>query len=253
MYRQSKIDEENRRLKKKSKSDGSSSKKGKKGSKTTNIDENDEDLYPVIKVTRGGELPEGAMESGNEDEDKNQSVGKAKKNDPHRALNIDLEEKPIQKMPSPPTPVQEPVVKPVESQPATEEKPKKTKKKKEEKATKLKVKSKRERSDYKELSPADDERQVLTPPPPPQPATTPSAMSKTTEEKPKKKKTKEKQPTATETSAPLLFDIMSDDINLPNTSNQQYNEPHIYKPTAESDHLIIVNIGDHNRFNFCYI
>ncbi|CAF4693786.1 unnamed protein product, partial [Rotaria magnacalcarata] len=70
LYRQSKIDEENRRLKKKSKSDGGSSKKGKKkGLNTTNVDDNEEDLYPVIKVTRGGELPEGVTESGNEDND----------------------------------------------------------------------------------------------------------------------------------------------------------------------------------------
>ncbi|CAF4439284.1 unnamed protein product, partial [Adineta steineri] len=78
LYRQSKIDEENRRLKKKSKTDNGSSKKGKKSTKksdSTTVDEVDEDLYPIIKVTRGGELPEGVTESGNEDNENDEPSG----------------------------------------------------------------------------------------------------------------------------------------------------------------------------------
>ncbi|CAF0892405.1 unnamed protein product [Rotaria sordida] len=253
LYRQAKIDEENRRLKKKSKSDSGSSKKGKKTSKNselTTVDDNDDDLYPTIKVTRGGELPEGVTESGNEDNENDQPVGKNKKYDPHRALNIDLDEKPLQKMSTPPTEIQEPIAKPVENPPTIMEKQKKTKKKKaiekEEKPSTSKSKSKRERSDYKELlSPADDEKESVVPspsnttaaaPPPPPP---PPTATTTTEEKPKKKKTKEKKSTNNDNSAPLLFDIMSDDINPTSTSNQQYNEQNVYKLAAESDYLTI--------------
>ncbi|CAF1088166.1 unnamed protein product [Rotaria sp. Silwood1] len=246
LYRQAKIDEENRRLKKKSKSDGGSSKKGKKTSKNsdrTTVDENDDDLYPTIKVTRGGELPEGVTESGNEDNDNDEPVGKNKKHDPHRALNIDLDEKSIQKMPTLPTQVQEPITKPVENPPPITEKQKKSKKKKtvekEEKSSTSKSKHKRERSDYKELlSPADDEKKSVVPSPSNTTAAAPPATT-TTEEKPKKKKTKEKKPINNDNSAPLLFDIMSDDINPTSGSNQQYSELNVYKPTAESDYLTI--------------
>ncbi|CAF4250500.1 unnamed protein product, partial [Rotaria sordida] len=91
--------------KEKSKTDGKSSKKGKKSSKKFNItviDDNDDDIYRIAEVTRGGELPEGATESGNEDNDHDVIVGKNKKYDPHRALNIDLSEKPIQSIPTSP-------------------------------------------------------------------------------------------------------------------------------------------------------
>lgn len=81
-YRQSKIDEENRRLKKKSKSDGKSKKKSSKKSHLTTIDDNDEEIYPTVKVTRGGELPEGVTESGNEDDGEN-FIGKKKKKSIH--------------------------------------------------------------------------------------------------------------------------------------------------------------------------
>ncbi|CAF3324071.1 unnamed protein product [Rotaria socialis] len=243
LYRQSKIDEENRRLKKKSKSDGGSSKKGKKkGSNTTNVDDNEEDLYPVIKVTRGGELPEGVTESGNEDNDNDEPTGRNKKLDPHRALNIDFEEKPIQKMQTPPIQIQEPVVKPIETPPVTTEKPKKPKKKKtvekEEKSSTFKTKSKRERSDYKELlSPADDEKKAIATSS--SNTTTTTATIIATEEKPKKKKTKEKKSTNNENSTPFLFDMMSDDINVSSVTSQPCQEQNIYKPTAKCDNLTI--------------
>ena len=179
-------------------------------------------------------------DSGNEDNSKDEAVGKNKKVDPHRALNIDLDAKPIPKPPTPPVQVQQ--QQPIEKVPLTTEKPKKTKKKKTtEKEGKSKPKLVRERSDYKELlSPADEEEKRVVPPPPP---LAPPAAT-TTEEKPKKKKTKEKKSTTTEnksSTAPLLFDIMSDDINPTNSSNQQYNEQNVYKLAAQSDYLTIVS------------
>jgi len=266
LYRQAKIDEENRRLKKKSKGDANGTKKGKKSSKKSDsnptsapVDENDEDLYPTIKVVRGGELPEGARESDHEDE--GVYSGKNKKQDPHRALNIDLDEQTITKMssptvapitPAPPTPAAEPVKKSSTTTTVTE-KPKK-KKTKEEKATSSKGKSKRERSGYNELgSPADDEQKeqrVASPaapvsPAPPTPITIVAPAA--TEEKPKKKKTKEKKSTkessATTTAAapasPLLFDMMSDDINPTGPSTFQTKDEHIYKSLTQSEHLAI--------------
>lgn len=260
LYRQAKIDEENRRLKKKSKTDGGSSKKGKKSKKSDDgvADENEEDLYPTIKVTRGGELPEGVHESDNEEKDYQEPTGKKKKADPHRALNIDLDEKAIPKMPTPPVPVQEPTPKPVEVAPPAAEKPKKVKKKKtsekEEKPTAGKTKAKRERSDYKELlSPADDEDKRGVSPSASTTtiasATIPVAAtptSATPEDKPKKKKTttttKEKKSSKANTnSAPLLFDMMGDDMNSNYSSNQHSNEETIYKLAGQSDELTIVS------------
>jgi hypothetical protein len=242
LYRQSKIDEENRRLKKKSKGDNSSSKKGKKSLKKSDknsIDDNDDDIYPAVQVTRGGELPEGVTESGNEDNDDDINSKKNKKTDPHRALNIDFNEKPIQSTPTP-APPKESLPEPIESPPVSNEKPpKKTKKKKttekEEQPSTAKPKQKRERSDYKELvSPVDEEEK-------------PAIASPPVEEKPKKKKAKEKKPTTTtvdtNNSAPLLFDIMSDDIHPTNQSHQQYNEQETYKLAAQSDNLTIVRLG----------
>ncbi|CAF4243445.1 unnamed protein product, partial [Rotaria sordida] len=122
---------------KKSKPDDESSKKGKKSSKKSNIaviDDNDDDIYRIAKVTRGGELPEGATESGNEDNDHDVIVGKNKKYDPDRAHNIDLREEPIQSIPTSPPPLtsqlKEPVPKQVETPPILTGKPKKPKKKK---------------------------------------------------------------------------------------------------------------------------
>ncbi|CAF1346310.1 unnamed protein product, partial [Rotaria sordida] len=162
---------------KKSKPDDESSKKGKKSSKKSNItviDDNDDDIYRIAKVTHGGELPEGATESGNEDNDHDVIVGKNKKYDPHRALNIDLNEKPIQSIPTPSpltSQLKEPVPKQVETPPILIGKPKKSKKKKiiekQEQSSTLKSKHKRERSDYKELlSPADEEENCPTSTPP---------------------------------------------------------------------------------------
>ncbi|CAF5151748.1 unnamed protein product, partial [Rotaria sp. Silwood1] len=97
-------------------------------------------------------------------------------------------------------------------------------------------KHKAEPSDYKELlSPADEEENPLTSIPLPPPATT---------EKPKKKKTKEKKSSSettvdTNTSAPLLLNIMTDDIHPTNQSEQQYNEQDTYKLAAQSDNLTI--------------
>ena len=256
LYRQAKIDEENRRLKKKSKVDGTLSKKGKKSSKKSDAvaaDDNDDDIYPTIKVTRGGELPEGATASGNEDndDDNNMKVGnKNKKYDPHRALNIDLNEVP-KKISSPPHPKQasqKPVDVPSPPPPESQEKPKKLKKKttaeKEAKATNSKTKLKKpERSDYKELvSPIDDVETSVPPPPPP-----PPASSTIPNEKPKKKKTKEKRSTsntvAAEANQPasLLFDIMSDEIPSSNQSTQQQNEQDLYKLAGQSDNLTVVS------------
>ncbi|CAF1467481.1 unnamed protein product, partial [Rotaria sordida] len=104
---------------KKSKPDDESSKKGKKSLKKSNItviDDNDDDIYRIAKVTRGGELPEGATESGNEDNDYDVIVGKNKKYDPHRALNIDLSEKPIQSIPISPPPLTSQLKEPVPKQ-----------------------------------------------------------------------------------------------------------------------------------------
>lgn len=192
-YRQSKIDEENRRLKKKSKTDRKSSKK----SHLPTMDDNDDDLYPTIKVTRGGELPEGITENANDDNEED-SIGKKKKNkkpDPHRALNIDLNEKPVVIQPPPPPEEPKPPSPPVE-------KPKKLKKKK-----------------------TKEEEKVPIPSPP------------VIEEKPKKKKkTKLPASTDTNTSAPLLLDIMSDEI----PSDQHSPEQDTFQLAAQSDHLIIV-------------
>ncbi|UJR37094.1 hypothetical protein I4U23_029798 [Adineta vaga] len=249
IYQQSKIDEANRRLKKKSKADSGTSKKGKKSSKNTDTagaDDVDDDLYPAIKITRGGELPEGATESGNEDNDQDKQRGrKSKKNDPHQALNIDLSE-PAHVIPTPPpapAPVPEPVSRVVEQPSSTtkESKKKTTKKKtveKEKKSTSSKSKQNRERNDYKELSPGDDERERVVSPTP-SPSAPPATVS--TEEKPKKKKTKEKQSIKTTENKPTdshLFDIMgNDDIHPVNSSNSK--EQVIYKPIAQSDHLTI--------------
>jgi hypothetical protein len=261
LYRQAKIDEENRRLKKKSKADGGSSKKGKKSKKSDDAaaDDNEDDLYPTIKVTRGGELPEGVHESDNEDKDYQEPVGKNKKADPHRALNIDLDAKAIPKMPAPPVQVPEPPPKPVEVAPPAAEKPKKAKKKKtsekEEKPTAGKTKAKRERSDYKELlSPADDEEKRGISPSAStttiSSATVPveaTATSATPEDKPKKKKSttttsKEKKSSKENANpAPLLFDIMGEDINSNYSSNQPSNEEIVYKLAGQSDHLSIVS------------
>ncbi|CAF4034246.1 unnamed protein product [Rotaria sordida] len=104
LYRQVKIDEENRL-----------------------IHDNDDDIYPTVKVTRDGELPENATESENKDNDNDVRVEKNKKYDLYRALNIDLNEKPIQSIPIPSpltSQLKESVPKQVETPPILTEKPK---------------------------------------------------------------------------------------------------------------------------------
>ncbi|CAF3927502.1 unnamed protein product [Rotaria sordida] len=104
-----------------------------KKSDTIVIDDNDDNIYPTAEVTRDGELPEGATESGIEDNDHDVIVGKNKKYDPHRALNIDLNEKSIQSIPTTlplTSQLKEPASKQVETSPVLTEKSKKSKKKK---------------------------------------------------------------------------------------------------------------------------
>ncbi|CAF2159774.1 unnamed protein product [Rotaria magnacalcarata] len=250
LYRQSKVEEENRRLKKKSKIDGGSSKKEKTSSKKSgptaaaDDDNDDDDVYPTAQVKRGGELPDGVTESGNEDhDDDDTSRGKNKKIDPHRALNIDLNEKPIQSIPTPPRPppvisqTKEPSPERVETAPEMTKKykKKKTTEKQEEAST---SKSKQKHHNYKQIEPPvhEEEENRPTPPPP----------AHVTQEKPKKKKVKEKKVVSaiatkvdTDTPAPLLFDIMSDDIHSTNQSEQQQNEQDGYKLAAQSDNLTI--------------
>ena len=67
-----------------------------KNNKMTTNDDNDDEIYPTVKITRGGELPEGATESGNEESDNDRIFDKTTKYDPHRALNINLNEESVQ-------------------------------------------------------------------------------------------------------------------------------------------------------------
>ncbi|CAF1333820.1 unnamed protein product [Rotaria sordida] len=206
LYRQAKIDEENRL-----------------------IPDNDDDIYPTVKVTRDGKLPENATESENKDNDNDNDVcvEKNKKYDPYRALNIDLNEKPIQSIPTPSLltfQLKESVLK-----------QKKKIIEKQEQLSTSKSKHKRERSDDKELfSPADEEENRPT-------SSTPSPPPPATAEKTKVKKSSSETTTIvyTNTSVPLLLDIMMDDIHPTNQSEQQYNEQDTYKLAAQSDNLTI--------------
>jgi AP-3 complex subunit delta-1 len=90
-YRMSQIDNENKKLKKKMKKKLVESKKSKKDRKSKqNVDEDEdddnEDDAPVIKVLQN-EMPEGAIDNSDDDE-----KHKRDKNDPHRALDINLDE-----------------------------------------------------------------------------------------------------------------------------------------------------------------
>ncbi|CAF5040969.1 unnamed protein product, partial [Rotaria magnacalcarata] len=114
-------------------------------------------------------------------------------------------------------------------------KKKKTTEKQEEAST---SKSKQKHHNYKQIEPPvhEEEENRPTPPPP----------AHVTQEKPKKKKVKEKKVVSaiatkvdTDTPAPLLFDIMSDDIHSTNQSEQQQNEQDGYKLAAQSDNLTI--------------
>jgi hypothetical protein len=85
------IDNENDKLKKKMKEKASSKKGKKKDKKSKNEEENeDEDEKEVSNniLVRGYEMPEGARDSDDEKKAKrNKDV-----NDPHRALDINLDE-----------------------------------------------------------------------------------------------------------------------------------------------------------------
>lgn len=84
--RMTQIDNENRRLKKKMKKKLESKKSGskKKGKRDDEDEDEEEENAPAVKVL-DYEMPEGAnVESGDEE--------KRDVNDPHRALDIDLDE-----------------------------------------------------------------------------------------------------------------------------------------------------------------
>ncbi|CAF1469550.1 unnamed protein product [Rotaria sordida] len=179
------------------------------------------------RLTRDGESPENATESGNKGNDNDVRVEKNKKYDLYRALNIDLNEKSIQSIPTP---------SPLTSQ-LKESVPKQKIIEKQEQSSTSKSKHKRERSDDKELlSPADQEENRPT-------SSTPSPAPPTTAEKTKVKKSSSATTTIvyTNTSVPLLLDIMTDDIHPTNQSEQQYNEQGTYKLAGQSNNLTIVN------------
>ncbi|CAF1544939.1 unnamed protein product, partial [Rotaria sordida] len=143
-------------------------KKSKTGAKVIHDNDDDDDIYPTVKVTHGGELSENATESGNKDNDNDVRVEKNK--------NMEIIEK-------------------------------------QEQLSTLKSKHKRGRSDDKELlSPADEEENG--------PTSTPSPPPPTTAEKTKVKKSSPETITIvyTNTSVPLLLDIMTDDIHSTNQS-----------------------------------
>ncbi|CAF1456598.1 unnamed protein product [Rotaria sordida] len=100
-------------------------KKSKTGAEL--IHDNDDDIYLTVKVTHGGELSENTTESENKDNDNDVCVEKNKKYDPYRALNIDLNEKSIQSIPTPSpltSQLKESVPKQVKTPPILSEKPK---------------------------------------------------------------------------------------------------------------------------------
>ena len=81
-YRMNQIDIENKKLKKKMKI-----KENKKKNKNTkNEDDEDEPEGPLVKVLPN-EMPEGVLDDSDDDMRKNRSL-----NDPHRALDINLDE-----------------------------------------------------------------------------------------------------------------------------------------------------------------
>ena len=83
-YRMSQIDIENKKLKKKMKAKDSK-KKNKKSSKQEELDEDEVDELPVKVLTN--EMPEGAVDDSDDDNNQYRS-----KDDPHRALDINLDE-----------------------------------------------------------------------------------------------------------------------------------------------------------------
>lgn len=95
-YRMSQIDIENKKLKKKMKAKDSK-KKNKKGSKKDeDLDDDEIDDTPVVKVLQN-EMPEGMKDDSDDDTNKNRSL-----NDPHRALDINLDDiRDDEKIPTP--------------------------------------------------------------------------------------------------------------------------------------------------------
>ena len=85
-YRMSQIDNENKKLKKKMKLKAAAGKGGKKKKNVPLEDEDEEDDLPVVKVLKN-EMPEGAVDDSDDDDKK-----KKNSNDPHRALDINLDE-----------------------------------------------------------------------------------------------------------------------------------------------------------------
>ena len=83
--RMSQIDMENKKLKKKMKNKKGEKTKKSKSKKSNNFDEDEENEGPIVKVL-ANEMPEGAAEDSDD--------GKSKRpiNDPHRALDINLDE-----------------------------------------------------------------------------------------------------------------------------------------------------------------
>lgn len=78
------IDIENKKLKKKMKAKDNK-KKNRKGGKVEELDE-DEQETPTIKILTN-EMPEGMLEDSDDDANSKRSL-----NDPHRALDINLDE-----------------------------------------------------------------------------------------------------------------------------------------------------------------
>jgi len=88
-YRMTQIDMENKKLKKKMKNKlKNNDKKGKKSKNKNDVEEedDDEDDMPVVKVL-ANEMPEGAVDDSGDDERSKRAL-----NDPHRALDINLDE-----------------------------------------------------------------------------------------------------------------------------------------------------------------
>lgn len=81
----SKIDDENKKLKKKMKEKKNGDKKKKKKGQIDYEEEEEEEDAPVVKVL-ANEMPEGALDDSGDEKSKRSL------NDPHRALDINLDE-----------------------------------------------------------------------------------------------------------------------------------------------------------------
>ncbi|CAF1379100.1 unnamed protein product, partial [Rotaria sordida] len=157
------------------------------------IHDNDDDIYPAVKVTLGGELPENATESENKDND----------NDKKKIIE------------------------------------------KQEQSSISKSKCNRERNDDKELlSLADEEENRPT-------SSTPSPPPPTTAEKTKVKKSSSETTTIvfTNTSVPLLLNIMMDDIHPTNQSDNSTIE-YLINPDSLTARVDKLNIIETDRIEF---